>query len=152
MQIHRFLLSCLLPLALTLTGCKKEVTCRWMVDGAKPENLKGADPAVPLTAPWTDLSLGVEKGTVCKSTPTDLIVLFKDGSSHLDVYERVRKAAVAKGYTVASFSSTKYGVEASLTRASDRAELFVRASPWDKDVWKHAHDLSIQVRTMSTVR
>jgi hypothetical protein len=147
----------LLP-ALASIGCKSktELTCRWITQGSKEENLKGPDPVIALTAPWTELGVKTNKATVCESTPTQVRVLYKDRGDWFEAFTDIQKSLEAKDYKLTKFDGENADLgmaEATLDRASDKSTVRVRVNSWPKDVWKNKpYDLSITQSTMRAPR
>ncbi|MDB4993838.1 MAG: hypothetical protein JWM74_1270 [Myxococcaceae bacterium] len=147
-------LGLVLVSALAMAGCKPktELTCRWMTQGSKEENLKGPDPVVALTAPWTDLGVETDKATVCVSTPTQVKVLYKDRGDWFDAFTDIKKSLEGKGYKLTKFDGAAQEsgmVEATLDRASDKSTARVSVNSWPKDVWKSKpYDLTISLSSM----
>ena len=86
-------------LMVTLTSCtaREELTCRWVLSGRGDENLRGPDPVIRMTSPWSDLGLPMDHATICVSDPDKFCVLYKNRGNPKDGERELVEALRAHG-------------------------------------------------------
>lgn len=100
------------------------------------------DAPVEMTAPWKDLELPLEGGTVCKSDSEGIFVTFSKGGNWTETMDAMVDRLEALGWTLHDAEAQKPiggdygGALVMLRKADEKHDLGLVFNTYPRDVWK----------------